>query len=148
LMLIGMVMLTCYVVLMRSAFSSPPFWGDTVVMIANIWFVMLAFALSIRERSSIAMQMVYSRLPLVVVRCLSALWSLLFLGVGVIMLIHGYRIASRVPGAYWELGNLPKAVPMMILPVAGALIIAACLAVLLEDATGRTPPFDDSSSAL
>lgn len=139
LMLILMVVLACYVVVMRTVFSLPPFWGDTVTMFANVWFVMLAFALSIRERASISMQVIYNWMPPLLVRMVDSLWTVLLGAVGVILLVNGYLAARDVPGSYWELGNLPKSVPMMVLPISGFLVLLASVVVLIEDLTGRGP---------
>ena len=119
LMLLLMVVFTCYTVVMRTVFQDPPFWGDTMALFANVWLVMLAFALSIRERSSISMQMLYNYLPDRAVAALELLWTILFIAVGVFIAIYGYQVASRIPGVYWELDSLPKSVPMIILPVSG-----------------------------
>lgn len=139
LMLILMVVLAVYVVVMRVAFSAPPFWGDTVTMFANVWFVMLAFALSIRERGTISMQVVYNYLPPGLVRAIDCLWTLLLGAIGAILLVNGYLAARDVPGAYWELGNLPKSASMMVLPISGLMVLLACIVVLVEDLTGRGP---------
>jgi TRAP-type C4-dicarboxylate transport system permease small subunit len=136
-MLVAMVVLTCYTVVMRVVFLDPPFWGDTITLFANIWLVMLAFALSIRDRASIAMTMIYGYLPARVVWWLERTWTALFAIVGVGMTWYGWQVASRIPGAYWELGNLPKSVPVSILPISGALVTVASLFVLVEDL--RTP---------
>ena len=138
-MLGAMVGFTLYTVFMRSVMSDPPFWGDTLTLIANVWLVMLAFALSIRERESFAMQMIYDYVPARVAGILETLWNLLFVAVGLMMLVYGYQVAERIPGAYWELGNAPKGWLMMILPVSGALVVLAGLRVLAEDfkALGR-----------
>lgn len=132
-LLAAMVAFTIYTVFMRSVMSDPPFWGDTLTLIANVWLVMLAFALSIRERESIAMQMLYDYVPARVAGMLETLWNLLFVAVGLMMIVYGYMVASRIPGAYWELGNAPKGWLMMILPVSGVLVVIAALRVLIED---------------
>jgi TRAP-type C4-dicarboxylate transport system permease small subunit len=132
-LLLLMVVFTCYTVVMRTVFQDPPFWGDTMALFANVWLVMLAFALSIRERSSISMQMLYNYLPEGTVAALELLWTVLFIAVGAFMAIYGYQVASRIPGTYWELDNLPKSVPMIILPVSGVLVGLAALFVLIED---------------
>jgi TRAP-type C4-dicarboxylate transport system permease small subunit len=132
-MLVAMVALTAYTVVMRTVFLDPPFWGDTVTLFANVWLVMLAFALSIRDRESIAMRMTYTYLPARAVIALEFLWTGLFVVVGAIMAWYGWELVRRVPGAYWELGNLPKSVPMAILPLSGVLVVAASLFVLVED---------------
>lgn len=132
-LLVMMVAFTCYTVVMRTVFQDPPFWGDTMALFANIWLVMLAFALSIRERESISMQMIYSYLPARIVTALELLWDMLFVATGIFITFYGYQVASRIPGTYWELGNLPKSVPMAILPVSGVLVTLAALFVLVED---------------
>lgn len=132
-MLAAMVAFTIYTVFMRSVMSDPPFWGDTLTLIANIWLVMLSFALSIRERESIAMQMIYDYVPARVAGVLETLWNLLFVALGLMMIVHGYMVADRIPGTYWELGNAPKSWLMMILPVSGVLVVLAALRVLVED---------------
>lgn len=132
-MLAAMVCFTLYTVFMRTALSDPPFWGDTLTLIANVWLVMLAFALSVRERESIAMQMIYDYIPARAAGILETIWNVLYVVVGVMMVVYGYQVAERIPGAYWELGNLSKRWLVMILPVSGALVALAALRVLAED---------------
>lgn len=132
-LLATMVGFTLYTVFMRAVMNDPPFWGDTLTLIANVWLVMLAFALSIRERESFAMQMIYDYVPARAAGVLETLWNLLFVAVGLMMVVYGYQVADRVPGAYWELGNAPKRWLMFVLPVSGALVVLAGLRVLAED---------------
>jgi len=132
-MLAAMVAFTLYTVFMRAVMNDPPFWGDTLTLIANIWLVMLSFALAIRERESIAMQMIYDYVPARVAGALETLWNLLFVALGLMMIVYGYMVADRIPGTYWELGNAPKSWLMMILPLSGVLVVLAALRVLAED---------------
>ncbi len=133
LMLAAMAAFTLYTVFMRAVMNDPPFWGDTLTLVANVWLVMLSFALSIRERESIAMQMLYDYVPARVAALLETLWNVLFVAIGIIMIVYGYQVADRIPGTYWELGNLEKSWLMMILPVSGVLVTIAALRVLAED---------------
>jgi TRAP-type C4-dicarboxylate transport system permease small subunit len=128
-----MVVFTLYTVFMRGVMSDPPFWGDTLTVVANVWLVMLAFALSIRMRESIAMQMIYDYVPAQVAGWLETLWNVLYVAVGLMMIVYGYSAAARIPGTYWELGNAPKSWLMMILPASGVLVTLAALRVLAED---------------
>jgi TRAP-type C4-dicarboxylate transport system permease small subunit len=143
-----MVVFTIYTIVMRTVFLNPPFWGDTLTLIANVWLVMLAFALSIRERQSIGLQLFAEALPPVYGRFLNILWSVLFALVGVIMIVWGYRSTALTIGAYWELGGLPKWVPMIILPVSGVLVTLASLRVLLQDMFALAPDEDLSKETL
>jgi TRAP-type C4-dicarboxylate transport system permease small subunit len=117
---------------MRSVFLAPPFWGDTLALFANIWMVMLAFALAVRNRSNIAMEAFYVLLPARATRVISWFWTALFGAIGLLMLVQGYEVASQILGSYWELGNMPKSYPMMILPITGFFVIVAAIITLVE----------------
>jgi TRAP-type C4-dicarboxylate transport system permease small subunit len=127
------VLFTCYTVVMRYVFLSPPFWGDTVTLFANIWMVFLAVSLSVRNREQIAMQGVYAQISPVLAFSLEIVWTLLTLLVGVFLAFVGLLTALDTPGEFWELGGLRKKYPMLILPLAGLFITGAAAAVLVED---------------
>lgn len=132
LLLAVMVGFTVYTVVMRTVFLDPPFWGDTLTLFANVWLVMLAFAMAVRTETNIAIESVYGILPARFTRVLRLLWLVLFAAVGAIMAIFGYQAADRILGAFWELGNMPKSYPMMILPIAGILIFLAASLTIAE----------------
>ena len=134
LLLLLMVTFTGYTIVMRYVFDNAPFWGDTVSVFCNIWLVMLAHAITVRERSEIAMQGIYSHIPARAVMVLDLTWSVMTLVVGLLLVKFGYVAASGLTSEYWELGGLPKRYPMMILPLAGFLITVASLVNLVEDA--------------
>jgi TRAP-type C4-dicarboxylate transport system permease small subunit len=133
-LLTSMVVFTVYTVVMRYVFLDPPFWGDTLTLFANIWLVMLALGLSIRERSSISMQMLYAHLPYYMVFSLELVWTLFIIAFGGLLVWYGFETAMLVPGAFWELGNMPKRYPMMIMPISGLLVILAGVVIVIEDA--------------
>ena len=145
-MLSLMVLFVAYTVVMRTVFLAPPFWGDTLALFANIWMVMLGFALAVRERSNIAMEAVHQFLSPQARRRLWQLWTMLFGLVGLLMLWPGSQAASRILGSYWELGNLPKSYPMMILPIAGSLVILAAVLAFIESARESKDSADSKSS--
>ncbi len=132
-LLVAMVVFTCYTVVMRYVFLKPPFWGDTLTLFANVWLVMLALVLSTRDKSQIAMQMVYNLLPARAVNLLELIWTAVIVTLGLLLAWYGFKVAMRVPGMFWELGYLPKTYPMMIMPISGALVAAAGVVILVED---------------
>ncbi|WP_340107644.1 TRAP transporter small permease [Pikeienuella sp. HZG-20] len=132
LLLAAMVVFTIYTVVMRTVFMAPPFWGDTLTLFANIWLVMLAFAMAVRAETTFAIESIYALMPERVANAARLLWLVLFAAAGAIMAIWGYEAADRIMGTYWELGNLPKSYPMMILPIAGALVFLASALTIAE----------------
>ena len=124
-LLVLMVVFTAYTIIMRYVFLNPPFWGDTVTMFANIWLVMLSFALAVRDDEHIAMRGLYTLISPAVAISLEIVWTLLIVVLGVVLAWYGYEAAMRVPGQFWELGGFPKRYPTMIMPIAGVLVAAA-----------------------
>ena len=127
------VIFTCYTVFMRYVMNNPPFWGDTVALFANIWMVLLSLAVSVRTRNQIAMQALYTRVSSAFAFWLEILWTVLILAFAIFLFFVGGQAALDVPGQFWELGELPKSYPMMILPISGLLVALAAIAVLAED---------------
>jgi TRAP-type C4-dicarboxylate transport system permease small subunit len=127
------VVFTCYTVVMRYVFLNPPFWGDSLTLIANIWMVFLAVSLSVRNREQIAMQVLYAAMSPKLAFALEILWMLLTLLAGLFLIWFGMIAALDTPGEFWELGGLRKKYPMLILPLAGLFITGAAAAVLAED---------------
>ena len=117
-----MVAFTIYTVVMRYVFHDPPFWGDTISLFCNIWLVLLAYALAVRDREDIASEGIYEFLTPKTVLVLRFAWRAMTFIFGVLLFWFGLDAALNVPGQYWELGGLPKRAPMMVLPICGVLI--------------------------
>lgn len=141
-MLVLMVGFIVYTIVMRTVFLNPPFWGDTLALFANVWMVFLGLIIAVRERSNIAMEALYQLVPESVGHWFRKLWALAFAGFGLLLLTKGYEAASRIMGSYWELGNMPKSYPLMILPIAGAGILVAALLSLLRPLETRSETED------
>ena len=136
-LLLAMVLVTAYTVVMRYAFRNPPFWGDTLTMFCNIWLVLIAYAISVRNRQFIAMQGAYALLPAGWGSALNFVWNVVTVIFGAVLFWFGISAAANVPGSYWELGGLPNKVPMSIMPIAGALTALAALRNVFEDVAMR-----------
>jgi len=135
-LLVLMVVFTIYTVVMRYVFNDPPFWGDTVALFCNIWLVLLAYALAVRERQDIASEGIYELLAPRVVLVLRFLWQAMTFVFGALLFWFGLNAAMSVPGQFWELGGLPKRAPMMVLPLCGILVALMSAFTLAEDIWG------------
>lgn len=131
-----MVAFTIYTVVMRYVFKDPPFWGDTVALFCNIWLVLIAYALAVRDREDIASEGIYVYLAPRAVTALRSTWQILTFAFGIFLIWFGLDAAQNVPGQFWELGGLPKRVPMMALPVCGTLVTLMTATNIVEDVFG------------
>ena len=135
-LLVLMVAFTIYTVIMRYVFNDPPFWGDTIALFCNIWLVLLAYALAVRDREDIASEGIYEFLTPSTVLVLRFAWRAMTFVFGVLLFWFGLDAALNVPGQYWELGGLPKRAPMMVLPLSGILVALVTAFALAEDVFG------------
>jgi TRAP-type C4-dicarboxylate transport system permease small subunit len=135
-LLVLMVLFTIYTIVMRYVFKDPPFWGDTVSLFCNIWLVLIAYSLAVRDRQDIATEGIYAYLPPRVVTTLRSTWHALTFLLGAYLIWYGMDAALNVPGKFWELGGLPKMVPMLSLPLSGVLIAYATGMNVAEDLFG------------
>ncbi|NNE24462.1 MAG: TRAP transporter small permease [Rhizobiales bacterium] len=146
-LLLLMVVFTVYSVVMRYYFEDPPVWGDLLTVLSNIWLVFLALALTVRDRDHIALDLVYTRLPLRFAFLIQQFWSLVIFCLGIIIVIYGLQVVSTMGGRYWEMwyfawedggfvfkpNYMPKKYAMAILPISGVLTSIAALLAVLED---------------
>lgn len=144
-LLVLMVAFTIYTVVMRYVFKDPPFWGDTVSLFCNIWLVLMAYSLAVRDREDIASEGIYIYLPPGVVTGLRSGWQILTLLFGVFLFWFGLDAAQHVPGQFWELGGLPKKAPMMALPLCGLLVSLVAATNIAEDVFGWRMPTEVDS---
>ena len=146
-LLLLMVVFTVYSVVMRYVFENPPVWGDLLTVLSNIWLVFLALALTVRDKNHIALDMIYTRLPLKAAFVVQQFWSLVIFGLGLVMIVYGMEAVSTMGGKYWEMGYfawedggivfkpnyMPKKYAIAIVPISGFLVSFAALASILED---------------
>jgi TRAP-type C4-dicarboxylate transport system permease small subunit len=146
-LLLLMVAFTVYSVVMRYVFETPPVWGDVLTVLRNFWLVFLALALTGREKDHIALDLLYSWLPLKAVFVIQQFWALVIFGVGLIMIIYGWEAVTTMGSKYWEMwyfawedgqivfkpNYMPKKYAIAIVPISGFLVSVAALASIIED---------------
>ena len=146
-LLLAMVAFTVYSVVMRYVFLDPPVWGDLLTVLSNIWLVFFALALTVRDKDHIALDLIYSWLPLKVAFAIQQFWTLIISGLGIAMIVYGLEAVSTMGGKYWEMwyfawedggfvfkpNNMPKKYAIAIVPISGFLVSIAALASILED---------------
>ncbi len=146
-LLLLMVVFTVYSVIMRYYFSDPPVWGDLLTVLSNIWLVFIALALTVRDRRHIALDLVYTKLPLKYAFIVQQFWTLVIFVLGLVIVYYGIQVVTTMGGKYWEMWHfawengglvfksnyMPKKYAAMILPISGGLISMAALMALLED---------------
>lgn len=146
-LLLMMVAFTVYSVVMRYVFENPPVWGDLLTVLSNIWLVFLALALTVREKDHIALDLLYTWLPLKAAFAIQQFWSLVIFGLGLVMIIYGLEAVSTMGGKYWEMwyfvwedgqivfkpNYMPKKYAIAIVPISGFLVSVAAIASVIDD---------------
>ena len=146
--LLLMVVFAVYNVVMRYVFENPPVWGDLLTVLSNIWLVFLALALTVRDKDHIALDLIYSWLPLKWGFMISQFWTLVIFFLGLVMIVYGLEAVSTMGGKYWEMwyfaweegrfvfkpNYMPKKYAIAIVPISGVLVCVAAVASIIEDA--------------
>ena len=125
----------------------PPVWGDLFIVLSNIWLVFFALALTVRDKDHIALDLIYSWLPLPAVFAIQQFWSMIIFVLGLIMIVCGLDAVATMGGKYWEMwyfvlqdgglvfkpNYMPKKYAIAIVPISGLLVSLAAVAVILVD---------------
>ncbi len=142
-----MVVFAVYNVVMRYVFEDPPVWGDLLTVLSNIWLVFFALALTVRDKDHIALDLIYSWLPLRAAFLIQQFWSVVIFCLGLVIFYYGLQVYATMGGKYWEMwyfawdnggfvfkpNYMPKKYAIAILPIAGLLTSTAALMTVLED---------------
>jgi len=145
--LLLMVVFAVYNVVMRYVFENPPVWGDLLTVLSNIWLVFLALALTVRDNDHIALNLIYSWLPLKAAFLIQQFWKLVIFCLGIVMIIYGIEAVNTMGGKYWEMwyiawengefvfkpNYMPKKYAISIVPISGILVCIAAIASIIED---------------
>ncbi|MEM7425293.1 MAG: TRAP transporter small permease [Pseudomonadota bacterium] len=142
-----MVAFAVYNVVMRYVFLDPPVWGDLLTVLSNIWLVFLALALTVRDKDHIALDLIYSWLPVRAAFLIQQFWTLVIFCLGIVMVIYGMEAVATMGGKYWEMwyfawensqfvfkpNYMPKKYAIAIVPISGVLVCVAAIASIIED---------------
>lgn len=145
--LLLMVVFAVYNVVMRYVFLNPPVWGDLLTVLSNIWLVFLALALTVRDKDHIALDLIYTWLPLKIVFLIQQFWTFVIFCLGIVMIVYGLEAVATMGGKYWEMwyftwengqfvfkpNYMPKKFAIAIVPISGFLVCVAAIASILED---------------
>ena len=145
--LLLMVVFAVYNVVMRYVFENPPVWGDLLTVLSNIWLVFVALALTVRDKDHIALDLIYSWLPVKVAFIIRQFWTVVIFCLGLVMIIYGMEAVSTMGGKYWEMwyfawengqfvfkpNYMPKKYAIAIVPISGFLVCVAAIASVVED---------------
>ncbi|MFT7017222.1 MAG: TRAP-type C4-dicarboxylate transport system permease small subunit [Cellvibrionaceae bacterium] len=146
-LLLLMVIFAVYNIIMRYVFENPPVWGDLLTVLSNIWLVFIALALTVRERDHIALDLIYTWLPLKFAFFIQQFWTFVIFCLGIVMIVYGIEAVSTMGGKYWEMwyvaweegalvfkpNYMPKKYAIAIVPISGFLVCVGAVASIVED---------------
>ena len=118
-----------------------------MTVLSNIWLVFLALALTVRDKDHIALDLIYSWLPVKAAFAIRQFWTLVIFCLGIVMIIYGLEAVSTMGGKYWEMWHfawedgqfvfkenyMPKKYAISIVPISGLLVCVGAIASIIED---------------
>ena len=102
---------------------------------------------SSQAKDHIALDLIYSWLPLKAAFLIQQFWSLVIFLLGIVIFYYGLQVYDTMGGKYWEMwyfawedggfvfkpNYMPKKYAIAILPISGVLTSVAALMSILED---------------
>lgn len=127
LLLIADILVTAWIVISRyfPHLIAAPIWGEQIVLTLMSYMAVLSAALAIRKGSHIRMTALDRKLPKKLIIWLDILADLAVMGLGVVMLIYGWKQAKAIGrfGRYDSLPNLSRFWMYLPIPLAGGAMI-------------------------
>jgi TRAP-type C4-dicarboxylate transport system permease small subunit len=109
--------------------------------------VFIALALTVRDRDHIALDLIYTWLPVKLAFVVQQFWTFVIFCLGVVMIVYGIEAVTTMGGKYWEMwyfawedgalvfkpNYMPKKYAIAIVPISGFLVCVGALASIVED---------------
>jgi TRAP-type C4-dicarboxylate transport system permease small subunit len=130
--LIIQVLVVAYVVFGRFVLNSTPGWGEELSLLCMVWFSLMSIALGVKRDSHISMNLSDFIFPIRFKPVLGFLSAVVDIGVAVVMITAGWRIA--VLTSYNTMSGLGiRSVWLFAsVPVGGAFVLLAVVLRLLR----------------
>ncbi len=118
-----------YMVVARYIIGTSATGTDQICLLCMVWYSMLTLALGIIDGTHMRVELIdllFKKKPQVI-KVLDTIWLIVITGIGVLMVIFGYRLASFTAASILPSLDISKAWLYIPLPVSGVLLIAACI---------------------
>ncbi len=122
-LLVLMVITTCYQVILRYLFNNPTSWSGELAIIFLIWFGYLGIALAVKERGHISIDLLYDKLKPIYRNILDIFFYICLIIFSVLMIYNGKLLCSVTITQKLPATGLSKAILYFTLIIAGILII-------------------------
>ena len=131
-LLVLMIVTTCYQVVLRYVFNNPTSWSGEIAIIFLIWFGYLGIALGVKERGHISIDIIYSKLNSTYKKCLDLFFYVCMIIFSIMMITNGKLLFSVTTMQKLPATGLSKALLYLTLIVTGILIILYSVQNILE----------------
>ena len=131
-LLVLMIVITCYQVFLRYVFNSPTSWSGELAIIFLIWFGYLGIALGVKEKGHISIDFIYNKLNLTYRKCLDLFFYVCMIIFSIMMIVNGKLLFSVTTMQKLPATGLSKALLYLTLIVTGILMILYSVQNILE----------------
>ena len=122
-LLLLMIIITCYQVFLRYALNSPTSWSAELSLIFLAWFGYLGIALGIKDRSHLSIDFLYNKMNQKYKNILDTFFYICIVIFSCMMIINGHLLATVTIPQKLPATGISKALVYLTLVVAGILMI-------------------------
>ena len=119
-------------VILRFVFNKPPSWTEELARYLQVWFVLLASSICIKDGSHLMVDYLVHYLPDLFKRILKQFVILLIMVFVTVLVIYGTKMLLLARSQTSPALHLPMSVVYLVFPVAGTLMWLESLLVFLK----------------
>jgi len=122
-MIVAMLLLVFVNVVLRYVFNTGIYWSEEVALVLEVWFIFLSLGLGVKHRLHISINVLKrENAPAWLNRILDTLSDIIFLVVGTVMIVYGYKLVGFTMRSIMPATKLPAGLLYMVLPLAGFVV--------------------------
>lgn len=120
-MLVSMIGIVFMQVVTRKIFNFVFFWSEEITLLSLTWFCFIGIAIGFRERLHLAMDMIESFTPKIIITILDRIIDICVFGLGVYLVIKGWEYCRLMSESTLPATEMPNSIQYYVVPITGVL---------------------------
>jgi TRAP-type transport system small permease protein len=128
-LLVSLILIVFMQVITRKLFNFVFFWSEEITLLCLTWFCFMGIAIGFREKLHMAMDMIESFTPKIIIRILDRIIDVSIFIFGVYLAIKGWEFVQLMSESTLPATKMPNSVQYFVVPITGAL---CCVYAVLQ----------------
>jgi TRAP-type C4-dicarboxylate transport system permease small subunit len=130
-LLVSMIVIVFMQVITRKIFNFVFFWSEEITLLSLTWFCFMGIAIGFREKLHLAMDMIESFSPKIIITILDRIIDICVFGFGVYLTVKGWEFVQLMSESILPATGMPNSIQYYVVPLTGVLCCVYSLLQLL-----------------